>query len=613
MLQFKYRVLMGLVAFLATVTLAVVSGDVTPGVAAPSESVENSACGAVSCTIYLPLVMHDFPPPIPLEVTQATQQPDNSVPLITGRPTFVRATITSTVAHANVNAKLYGTRNGVSLPGSPLAALNTPRTLKATADRQVLGDTFNFQLPAAWASGTIEISVVASNTLTYTLQSGAKDFQFTSVNPMNVTIVPIRYSCNSGGSGTTLPASPYGYVTDYTFRIYPVASIVTTTHTAVDYSGPCNSNGLPNPSSSDWSNMLYRVTDVWESEGGPDSYYYGLLRICCSGIVGIGWIGSPIAIGYDANGGLAASQTHAHEVGHNHGRYHAPGCGAAHPDPYYPYKVNVSGDVRGVIGDSAHLNYGFDIKTQAIYTHTKYYDIMGYCGPKWVSDYSYRAFLDWDLSRTMGAPVIAANGPTLFVSGRIDLVTGNVTLSPAYVLDTPSRLPKPGEYTLELLNAQGNSVGAYDFAPLSAEADALDPDTSLTVAGFSMSLPYVKGVAALRVRRGETVLGTLQAGADAPALIRGTQLFNTNTHSTRVTWWSDDAEGDALHYLVRASTDGGATWQTIGVNLSTPYIDLDPQDFLGQRVLLDVLASDGLHTTSLRMGPFEVPAVSTVP
>jgi hypothetical protein len=73
------------------------------------------------------------------------------------------------------------------------------------------------------------------------------------------------------------------------------------------------------------------------------------------------------------------------------------------------------------------------------------------------------------------------------------------------------------------------------------------------------------------------------------------------------TWSGRAAEGMSLHYLVRASTDGGATWQTIGVDLSTPAIDLGPNDFGGQSVLVQVLASDGLRTASLRLGPFDVP------
>ena len=105
-------------------------------------------CGAVSCTTFLPLVLNGNPLLPQFEVTQGVQQPDNHISLVANRTTFVRYTLTSATPQANVRAWLYGTRNGSPLPGSPIAALNNPRTLKATADRAVLNDTFNFKLPS---------------------------------------------------------------------------------------------------------------------------------------------------------------------------------------------------------------------------------------------------------------------------------------------------------------------------------------------------------------------------------------------------------------------------------------------------------------------------------
>ena len=93
----------------------------------------------------------------------------------------------------------------------------------------------------------------------------------------------------------------------------------------------------------------------------------------------------------------------------------------------------------------------------------------------------------------------------------------------------------------------------------------------------------------------------------APSLEEGVTALDADSHSVRVNWSGRAAEGASLHYLVRASTDGGTTWQTVGVDLSTPALDLNPRDFGGQSVLVQVLASDGLRTASLRLGPFDVP------
>ena len=555
-------------------------------------------CGAVSCTTFLPLVFNGYPLLPQLEVTQGVQQPDNHVSLIADRTTFVRYTLTSTTPHANVRTWLYGARNGVPLPGSPIAALNNPRILKATADRAVLNDTYNFLLPSTWLSGNVLLSAYATNASTFTVTTSSKSFQFVSANPLPVTVVPIAYACNSGGSGTTTPPGPHDYLTDYTLRVYPVPSISMATHASVGYSGPCL-NGVPKPTSTDWENMLYDVTDVWSAEGSPNRYYYGLVKIDCGGscIAGIGWLGySKVAVGFDGFGAAhsGASETHAHEVGHNHGRAHAPGCGAAGPDPSFPY---VSGG-RGYIGDVAHPNYGFDINTQAIYPYSSRYDLMSYCTPEWISDYTYEGLLAYG---QLQSDQPAQTSRTLMISGRVE--ASQVTFQPAYVLDLPIRLPEPGDYVIELLDANDNIIAAYPFAPGTAYADRLQGESD-RVTGFHLTLPYLPQTTSVRVRRGEMLLGALSAGPASLSLRAGPGVLSDNGQALSVSWSASAPQGESLHYLVRASADGGATWQTLGVNLTESKIELKRSELAGQQVWVQVLASTGLRTAQLDLGPY---------
>lgn len=564
-----------------------------------------SDCDTVSCTIYLPLISLNYLPPSLIKVTQGIQRPDNSVILIAGRPTFARLTLTSTVSHSGVNGWLYGTRDGTPLPGSPIAAWNNPRTLKATADRSNLDDTFNFELPSSWTSGAVTLHAEATNSSTYNFTGGSRGVQFTQADPMHVTIVPIAYTCTSGGSGTTTPAAPYDYLTDYTYRTYPVPSIPTTIHAALSHSGPCY-NGVPDPTSSDWSNILYAVTDVWSWEGRPNSYYYGLVKIDCTGgcICGKGWIGwYKAAVGFDGFGSQhsIASETHAHEVGHNHARYHTPGCGASYTDPSYPYVW----DGKGYIGNDAYPNYGFDIEDLKVYPYTSYYDLMSYCSPEWISDYTYKALLAYDQTHNMSRPT-TYRGRALLVSGSIDPTSGQATFYPVYALDVPTRPPDPGDHTVELLDASDRVIAAYPFELVRADTDRLG-GTPFESLGFHLTLPYIEGAASIRIRRDDTILGQLKPGGRAPSLRAGASTFSSETSSLVVNWSATDADGDETHCLVRASTDGGVTWQIVGVNLSTPSIALNPIDFGGQSVIVEVFASDGLHTTSLRLGPFAVP------
>ena len=349
--------------------------------------------------LFLPLVFSNQPElESGLEVTQSVQQPDNSVQLVAGRSTFVRYTVASGAADTDVSAFLSGARGGVALPGSPLAALNNPRTLEASPDRTVLGDTFNFDLPDSWTSGTIVLQGSASNGGSFTTLGAQEAVSFLGNIPLGVTVVPIAYTCTSGGSGTITPSGPFDYLDDWPYKLYPVPAVDLGTHGAVSYSGPCTNN-LPTPvysttGTNDWSQMLNLVRSVWISEGSPNRYYYGLVNIDCGGscVSGIGWVGGwKAAVGW--NGWNAshtgASETTAHEIGHNHGLPHAPGCGAGSPDPYYPY-------AGGLIGDGANANFGFDVTNYSIKPYGSTYDFMTYCSNVWVSDYNYAKLYAWE-------------------------------------------------------------------------------------------------------------------------------------------------------------------------------------------------------------------------
>lgn len=583
---------MSLALGIVAVALLLLSGITdSPSVAAPPRAPAGS-CGAVSCTYYLPLVMVPAAP-LQAEVTQGVQQPDNSVMLIAGRTTYVRVTITSTVAYAGVNAYLYGSRNGASLPGSPIAALNNPRTLKATANRAALNDTFNFVLPESWASGTIDLWATASNSTGYSYASTSERFAFTAADPMNVTVIPIAYTCSGGG--TSVPAPPYNYLIDYTLRTYPLPYIITAVGSNLSYTGPCE-GGIPNPGYNNWVDLLNLVTQRWQAAGRPDNYYYGLLNVYCEYgcISGIGWVGGyKAAVGFSGIGPshYGASETHAHEVGHNHGRGHAPGCYAADPDPNFPY---VSGG-KGYIGNAANPNYGFDINSRAIYPYPNYYDFMSYCEPTWVSDYTYEALWAYDAAyRASSREPLGERA--LLVAGQI--TAGGVAFRPAYPLDAPTYQPAPGDYTLELLDGAGRVVAAYPFAPVAASADRYPPATGDEYQGFVLSLPPADGVEALRVRHGEAVLGLLQPGPHPPVL----SAESVHLEGDALRWQASDPDGDALHYAVRVSADGGATWELVAIDLTMPYLALETARWRGADLLVEVIASDGLHATTLRTG-----------
>ena len=107
-----------------------------------------------------------------------------------------------------------------------------------------------------------------------------------------------------------------------------------------------------------------------------------------------------VGVGYP---GEDSANTAAHEVGHAHGREHAPCGGAQGVDPQFPYS-------GGVIG-----SWGYDILAKTFLSPTKGHDMMSYCPNEWVSDYTYSALFD-RIAALNGNPASGATGTTS--SGR---------------------------------------------------------------------------------------------------------------------------------------------------------------------------------------------------
>jgi hypothetical protein len=144
-----------------------------------------------------------------------------------------------------------------------------------------------------------------------------------------------------------------------------------------------------------------------EDGAGHETYYHLVADndTCCTGADFEGWAG--IANLSDASNlaerdGISKiyvdwpeywevdAEVMIHEIGHNHGRDHAPCGDPGGPDPDYPY----AGAVIGVTGYDIHkgtlmyagvpdAEYGMELT-----------DFMSYCWPNWWSDYTWQALVE---------------------------------------------------------------------------------------------------------------------------------------------------------------------------------------------------------------------------
>lgn len=286
----------------------------------------------------------------------------------------------------------------------------------ASSSKSSLASSFNFDVPGELiqVGSTYRVELRQANASGATFagarfpSSGSDSLAAeSSGGALRITIVPVRYAADGSNR---LPDTDDNAVAGYLagFRaLYPVADVELTVRSPYTSYTDVYANGYG------WDTLLEEITSVRQQDNPPsDTYYYGAFRpasslssFCGGGCVaGLGFVGSPgdeytrasIGLGY---GDGSSVETALHEVGHNHGRNHAPCGGASGADGSYPYS-------GGGIG-----SWGFDLGSGDLINPSGVYDIMGYCYPVWISDYTYRRLFE-HIQATNGAQVMVA--PELF-------------------------------------------------------------------------------------------------------------------------------------------------------------------------------------------------------
>ncbi len=329
--------------------------------------------------------------------------------------------------------------------GGKTTTVADTKTLSGASSDGDLNSTFDLQLPAA-AMGTDTTYSVAlhtppgqtatgpSTSAVYPA-SGAESLDArSSGDTLKVLLVPVRY--NADGSGR-LPDTSAAQVEAYRkemYKLYPAKKVEITVRAPYDYASSISASG------SGWSNVLQALVRLRASDGAPnDLYYFGAFEPassfgtfcgggCVSGLSGLLTDSrdssgrASVGIGYT---GDTSAETMAHEVGHAHGRSHANCGGASGVDPKFPY----SGAGIGV--------YGYDIVLKTLISPTKYTDMMGYCNPTWVSDYTFGALFT-RMNTVAGSPMLyhAPSAGTKYRFVSID-VDGSMTWGDDVVLQSP--------------------------------------------------------------------------------------------------------------------------------------------------------------------------------
>ncbi len=270
--------------------------------------------------------------------------------------------------------------------------------------RNSLRTTANFRIPGDWIDPErfdLEVSVHETIRFDYSAGEGADEEALTwssaddplrvePSGPVTLHVVPIQYNGDGSGRVPNMSGPAMAAIRATFFATYPITDLRVVEEDVLPYDGVVTAGG-------GWEALLSRIVAL-RAEAAPaeNAYFYGLFlpapsfeEFCGGGCtVGLSsvptspfdsWARTSIGLGYLGT----ADDTLVHEVGHAHGRMHAPCGNPPGPDGRYPYG-------GGGIG-----SWGYDIVLNEVRDPSVYTDMMGYCSPTWISDYTFSALHDW--------------------------------------------------------------------------------------------------------------------------------------------------------------------------------------------------------------------------
>jgi hypothetical protein len=353
---------------------------------------------------------------IPL-VAQGRWQSEREVPVVQGRKSLLRVFATP---QAGYSAHPVLARLSLSAGGNTRTLEQTVSLDRASSDED-RASTFNFDLEGELVGPDTQLSVALlepvcdperqPNPAARFPAQGEQALEASALGPLEVVLVPVRLGTRQPDTGSTMVEN----IRSALLATYPVPSVNVRVAPVLSW------NYEVNPDGSGWSELLNEVRRQRQRDQvGRNVYYFGLvapassIRSYCAGSCVLGLAPQTVYVSSADQVGLGIGfldentySTAVHEIGHAHGRGHSPcaprGSGIQGVDSRYPH----SGGDTGV--------WGWDMRDGSLMAPTLK-DVMGYCEPAWISDYTYgaladRAMLVNNLANQKSAPEVTLGAP----------------------------------------------------------------------------------------------------------------------------------------------------------------------------------------------------------
>lgn len=577
------------------------------------------------------------PPPGPYdvvldswEVTQGIQSLSNDVPLVANRATVVRVYAQLTGGPNNLPTqplvRLYGSRNGQSLAGSPLRPVREDEVWRSVNKRRdpsydVRGDPLGgwmFRLPQAWTDGgplTLRAELVTTGNLEINRANNELrgTFTFTPKAPLCLKFVAVRtnaprpvlhqYGPNGGNIWTAVR---------WVERILPVSEVWTY---AADNDIAEAGAGYPftgfNPyEMPDDSNQVN--TSLWwltQTENDPKECSRAGARTVYAGVVHQDTPREPVT---NNTNGASRAGTHAmwfwlppntatitdfnspsvstlpHELGHQFGRKHVDCGGPENVDKDYPYNPCL-------LSDSVKAHYGLDVFTLKPISWATRSDLMSYSWSRWISDYTYTGIFNSistvSATRQAASADLSAIPEVILISGVITPTLNSGTIEHVLRMSADSKseqaikwaqsaaeeyssLGQGAASSLQEANSPPYYVRLFgpggqlvDARVVTLNSSSEEEQAALTF-GLTIPAPSVQ-VARIELWDRNQLLAAIQPGAALPTVAISQPTVGAVVNDTLNIAWSatDQDRSDRLSHTLQYSPDEGQTWRTLVANM----------------------------------------------